>query len=273
MKQMRLLTGILIALIFLSSCVAKRKYLSAKNSAEQMRIQNTRLEDQVRMLGDSINAENARIADLKRNMSNLGDEYQSTNKQLNMSKDQIIAQRKRLEQMQAFIDQQKKATEDLRKKVVDALTNFNTSELTITVKNGKVYVSMQESLLFPSGSAVVNPKGKEALAKVGEVLLTNADINVNIEGHTDSVPIHNKMYNDNWSLSVARAVSITHVLTDNYNVMPSRITASGRSQYDPVADNQSPNGRALNRRTEIILEPKLNELMDLLYGGGSVGMK
>src|SRR5262249_858722 len=162
--------------------------------------------------------------------------------------------------------QQKSATELLRKKVADALVNFNSNEVAVKVKNGKVYVSMQESLLFPSGSAVVNPRGKEALSKVAGILSANPDVNVTIEGHTDTVPIDNKMYNDNWSLSVARATSITHVLIDNYGVGPARIIASGRSQYDPVADNNSVGGRALNRRTEVILEPKLDELMDLIYG-------
>jgi chemotaxis protein MotB len=264
---------LLVILELLSSCVAKRKYVSAMNNAGQMRTQNAMLNDKIRYLDDSLLYMYNQVADLKKGISNLGDTYQSTNKELNMSKEQVIAQRKRLMQLEALIDQQKKATEDLRKKVADALTNFNTSELTVTVKNGKVYVSMQESLLFPSGSAVVNPKGKVALAKVADVLIANPDINVNIEGHTDTVPIHNKMYNDNWSLSVARAVSITHVLTDNYNVIPARIIASGRSKYDPVATNESAAGRALNRRTEVILEPKLNELMNLIYGDNTIGMK
>src|SRR6185437_207219 len=126
--------------------------------------------------------------------------------------------------------------------------------------------SMQESLLFPSGSAVVNPKGKEALAKVAGVLNTSKDINIDIEGHTDNVPIHTKMYPDNWALSTARATSIAHVLIDEYNVVPVKLIASGRSSYEPVADNSTAEGRAQNRRTEIILEPKLDELMQLMNG-------
>lgn len=264
---------LLVILELLSSCVAKRKYVGAMNNAKQLRTENAILNDKIKYLDDSLYYLYGQVSDLKKGISNLGDIYQSTNNELNMSKEQIAAQRKRLIQLETLIDQQKAATEALRKKVADALTNFNTSELTVSIKNGKVYVSMQESLLFPSGSAVVNPKGKEALAKVGEVLLANADINVNVEGHTDTVPIHNKMYNDNWALSVARAVAITYVLTDNYSILPSRITASGRSKYDPVATNESAEGRALNRRTEIILEPRLNELMDLIYGDKTVGMR
>jgi chemotaxis protein MotB len=257
----------------LSSCVAKRKYIGAMRNADNLHTQNVALNERVNYLSDSLNRLDNQVADLKNNINSLGDINSSTNKELNMSKEQIAAQNKRLRQLETLIDQQQKSTEALKQKVVDALTNFNTSELTISVKNGKVYVSMQESLLFPSGSAVVNPKGKEALAKVAEVMNANSDINLNVEGHTDPVPIHNKMYNDNWSLSVARAVSITHVLVDNYNVTADRIIASGRSQYDPVADNETAAGRALNRRTEIILEPKLNELMDLVYGNKAIGMK
>jgi chemotaxis protein MotB len=141
--------------------------------------------------------------------------------------------------------------------------NFKSNELTVTTKNGRVYVSLQESLLFPSGSAVVNPKGKEALGQLAQVLNTNPDINVLIEGHTDSIPIRGR-FEDNWALSVARATSIVRILTDTYGVDPTRVTAAGRSKYEPVDTNDTPEGRAHNRRTEIILEPKLDELMQLL---------
>ena len=116
----------------------------------------------------------------------------------------------------------------------------------------------------PSGSAVVNPKGKDALSKVAGVLNTSTDININIEGHTDSIPIHTAKYTDNWALSTARATSIAHVLIDEYNVNPAKLVASGRSEYDPIAPNSTPEGRGQNRRTEIILEPKLDELMQLM---------
>jgi chemotaxis protein MotB len=135
--------------------------------------------------------------------------------------------------------------------------------LTVSIKNGKVYVSLQESLLFPSGSAVVNPKGKEALGTLAAVLNQNPDINVLIEGHTDSIPMKGK-YMDNWELSVERSTAIVRILTDTYQVEPTRVTASGRSKYEPVDANATAEGRARNRRTEIILEPKLNELMRLI---------
>jgi chemotaxis protein MotB len=225
------------------------------------------------MLKDSINTDENTIYDLNTQITELGNENKnthkqlnSTNAQLNATNAQIAEQRRHLEQLQALIDQQQKATEALRKKIADALVGFNSNELTVTMKNGRVYISMAEGLLFPSGSAVVNPKGKEALSKVATVLNASKDINIDIEGHTDSLPIHTKMYEDNWALSTARATSIAHVLIDEYEVVPAKLVASGRSEYDPIATNSTPAGRALNRRTEIILEPKLDELMELMDG-------
>lgn len=256
---------LLVAATLFSSCVAKRKYLEARNRADKEHSHNMELESALAAKRDSINQ-------LSGQVGALGDVYQSTSNELNMSKEQIAEQQKHLMQLQSMIDQQRKNTERLRQAIADALTGFNTNELTVTMKNGKVYVSMQESLLFPSGSAVVNPKGKDALAKLAGVLNTNLNINVDVEGHTDTVDIHNKMYADNWALSVARATSIARILIGDYGVNPSRLIASGRSQYDPVASNETPDGRAQNRRTEIILEPKLDELMDAI-GSGSTGQK
>lgn len=255
---------LLLATVMLSSCVAKRKFIAARTDASNQHAHVLQLQDTVSMLNGQVASLNKRVDDLTGQVNSLNDVNANTASQLNMSKEQIAAQRQRLAQLQNLIDQQQKNTEMLRSKIADALVGFNTNELTVSMKNGKVYVSMQESLLFPSGSAVVNPKGKEALSKLAAVLNTNQNINVDVEGHTDSLKIHNKMYSDNWDLSTARAVSIAHVLIDEYYVSPNRIVASGRSQYDPVADNTTEQGRAKNRRTEIILEPKLDELMNVI---------
>jgi len=224
------------------------------------------LKDSIDMEESGIADRDAKIAQLNGKISDLGNKSQESAKQLNATKAQIEEQRRRLQQLQSFVDAQQKATEALRKKIADALEGFNSNELTITRKNGKVYISMAEGLLFPSGSAEVNPKGKEALSKVASVLNTNPDINIDVEGHTDSLPIHNRTYADNWALSTARATSIAHVLIDEYNVAPGKLVASGRSWYDPIQTNSTPEGRAANRRTEIILEPKLDEIMKLLNG-------
>ncbi len=235
---------------------------------DNARLNNTiaGLRDSVIMLEGNISDLEKTIKELKNKVGLLGTQKKDADDQLSQTKQEIEAQRQRLQQLQDFIDQQQKATEALRKKIADALTGFNTNELTVTMKNGRVYISMQEGLLFPSGSAVVNPKGKEALAKVAGVLNTSQEVNINIEGHTDSLPIHTKMYEDNWALSTARATSIARVLIDEYKVKPAKLVASGRSENDPIATNSTPEGRAQNRRTEIILEPKLDELMQLMDG-------
>jgi chemotaxis protein MotB len=132
------------------------------------------------------------------------------------------------------------------------LVNFSSNELTVLTKNGRVYVSLQENLLFPSGSAVVNVKGKEALGTLATVLNANPDIAIVVEGHTDSIPIRGR-YEDNWALSVARATAITRVLTNTYKVDPKRILASGKGEWEPLETNATAEGRQRNRRTEIIL--------------------
>lgn len=265
-KIITTITCLCLGSILMTSCVAKRKYVAAKNRASQASADNLALNSRITRLEDTISMLQKKNGALGNANQNAANELYKTANELNMTKEQIEAQRRRLQQLQAFIDQQYKSTEDLRKKIADALVGFNSSELTVTMKDGRVYISMQESLLFPSGSAVVNPKGKEALAKVAGVLNTSHDINIDIEGHTDNVPIKTAKYPDNWSLSTARATSIAHVLIDEYSVVPAKLIASGRSEYAPIADNSTLTGRAQNRRTEIILEPKLDELMHLMNG-------
>ncbi len=133
----------------------------------------------------------------------------------------------------------------------------------LKARNGKVYVRLSENLLFPSGSAVVNPKGVDALSRLAAVLNLNSDVSVNIEGHTDSIPIRGR-FKDNWDLSTARANAIVRILVNNYKVDPIRVVASGHSYYDPIESNETADGRAKNRRTEIILSPKLDEMYKLL---------
>lgn len=171
---------------------------------------------------------------------------------------------KRINEMEAVIARQDSITNRLNSILRDALLGFQADELSVEVKNGKVYVSMSDKLLFKSGSASVEDKGKEAIEKLGEVLEKNPDIDILVEGHTDNVPIKTSVYKDNWDLSVARATSIVRLLTDKHELDEKRITAAGRGEFMPRATNETKEGKALNRRTEIILAPKLDELMNLL---------
>ncbi|MHA4846816.1 OmpA/MotB family protein [Flavitalea antarctica] len=265
---------VILMAITLTSCVAKRKLTSANATIQALQADSARMAGQISSLQKDITQLQSEGKTLEQQLADTKKQLASTSNQLQTSsKDaagRIADQQKRLETLQALIDQQKKTTDDLRKKMSDALVKFNSNELSVSVKNGKVYVSLQENLLFPSGSANINVKGKEALGKLAEVLNLNPDINVNIEGHTDSIPIRGR-FEDNWALSVARATSIVRILTKDYKIEPLRIVASGHSQYDPVESNSTAEGRGRNRRTEIILTPKLDELYKLIESGGSTG--
>lgn len=171
----------------------------------------------------------------------------------------------RVAELEGILKKKDDAVNDLKKKLSDALFGFEGKGLTITQKNGKVYVSMEESLLFASGSTTVETKGVDALKKVAKVLEQNSDINILIEGHTDDVPMVGKgEIKDNWDLSVMRATSIVKIITKNSTVDPRRLTAAGRGEYFPIDPVKTTDARKKNRRTEIILTPKLDELFKVL---------
>ncbi len=200
------------------------------------------------------------------------DELKLLEAQLNAQKknlDELNAELKKREarvaELEDILKRKDDASNELKRKLSDALLGFEGKGLTITQKNGKVYVSMDESLLFASGSTTVESKGVDALKKVAKVLEQNTDINVMIEGHTDDVPMIGKGdIKDNWDLSVIRATSIVKIITKNSSVDPKRLTASGRGEYFPIDPSKTADARKKNRRTEIILTPKLDELLKVL---------
>ena len=155
--------------------------------------------------------------------------------------------------------------DDLRTKVADALMGFEGQGLTVTRKDGKVYVSLDEKLLFQSGSTVVDPNGVKALQQLAVVLGNNPDINIMIEGHTDDVPFRKgSSIKDNWDLSVLRATSIVRILMNNPKIIPTNITVAGRGEYLPVDPAGTTEARRKNRRTEIILSPDFTEIFRIL---------
>ena len=197
-------------------------------------------------------------------LAQLNEDLLSKSKELE-GKENILREREvKLKEMETIISKQDSITKALNQIVQNALLGFKADELSVEMKNGKVYVSMTDKLLFKSGSAAVEDKGKQAIKKLSEVLNKNGDIDIAIEGHTDNVPIKTSLYKDNWDLSVARATTIVRMLNEEYKVDPKRLTASGKGQYFPVASNENNEGRARNRRTEIILSPKLDELFKML---------
>jgi chemotaxis protein MotB len=166
-----------------------------------------------------------------------------------------------LKDLQSVVRHQDSIMSRLTNTVKDALLGFNADELTVNMRDGKVYVSMSDKLLFKSGSIEVESKGKTALEKLANVLNKNSDVTIAIEGHTDNVPIKTALYADNWDLSAARATNVVRLLTITYKMDPHRLTASGKGEFFPIADNSTMEGKAKNRRTEIVLSPKLDELM------------
>jgi chemotaxis protein MotB len=185
---------------------------------------------------------------------------------LNDSLSNSLAEReKKVQELEQVLANKDKAVLDLRNMISNALLNFKENDISVTVKNGKVYVSLAEQLLFGSGSVQVDQKGVSALQQLAKAIKDEKDINILVEGHTDNVPISRKSayMNDNWDLSVMRATSITRILT-KAGVSPEQITASGRGEYLPLASNDSPQNRQKNRRTEIIITPDLDELFKIL---------
>ena len=233
--------------ISLGSCVSSKKYKAQVS-------RNTELEQR----NNDLRAENAKLAG---NVNQMKATLSSSEQDLN-TKDRMLAdEQKKMMDMKAMVDDQRNAIRKLKQEVCSALKCFTPDELSIEVRNGKLYVSMSDKLLFPSGSDVVNQRGKEAIVMLADVL-KNSDLEVMVEGHTDPVPIHTDRNHDNWDLSVHRATSVTRIFTDN-GIPAERIIASGRGPFHPVADNESAEGRQMNRRTEIVLAPKLDKLWKL----------
>jgi len=171
----------------------------------------------------------------------------------------------RVAELEKIIADKEAAVQALKNKVTNALLNFNEDDLKVEVRNGKVYVSLAEQLLFKSGSIEVDQKGVNALKQLAGAIKSNPDINIMVEGHTDNVQFTRKVQymSDNWDLSVLRATSIVRILTEG-GVSATSITASGKGESSPLVANDSPENKAKNRRTEIILTPKLDELFKLL---------
>jgi chemotaxis protein MotB len=178
---------------------------------------------------------------------------------------ELEARNARLMEMEEMLNQKDAILDELREKVADALLGFEGQGLTVTRKGGKVYVSLEEKLLFQTGSTVVDPEGVRALRQLAGVLANNPDIDIMIEGHTDDVPFRKgSSIKDNWDLSVLRATSIVRILLDAASIDPTRITVAGRGEFLPVDPADTPEARRKNRRTEIILSPDLDELYRIL---------
>lgn len=273
--------GCFVAVLLLlgsTSCVTKKKYLLAENGRLEALQREETLKKQLVDCRDENDQLSARLTQLMRDTAGMRRNIRSYREMLNTNlgeqdklnelltkKMQELDDRERtINQLQDLINAQNEKVQNILKSVKDALMGFSSDELSVREENGKIYVAMSDKLLFQSGSATVDKRGKEALAKLAEVLNKQKDVDVNIEGHTDTKPIHTARFADNWDLSVIRATSVVRILTKEYGVSPMQIVPSGRGEYLPVADNETTEGRSKNRRTEIIIAPKLDELLKIL---------
>lgn len=240
---------------------------SLQSALDKATTDNSNLKDQNGRLKSNLNDLQKKYDDLmNENLSQSAQFSQTLRNKTNelQEKEKALSEREAaLRDLQRRIAIKDSITQNLNNLIRNALLSFPSDELSVEVRNGKVYVSMADKLLFRSGSAQVENKGRDAIKLVAEVLNKNTDIDVLVEGHTDNIPIRTAQFRDNWDLSVARATSIVRMLCDDFKLQPTRITASGKGEFMPRAGNDSAEGRALNRRTEIILSPKLEELMNL----------
>lgn len=273
MKKITLFTFLTILLC--TSCVTKKKFMLAelaatvskdslqglltdcRNTGNQMSVQIKNLMRDTTKMGNSIRQYQSM---LNVNMT----EQEKLNALLNQKKNELNERECTINELQQMINAQNEKVRKLLSSVKDALLGFSSDELTVREKDGKVYVAMSDKLLFQSGSARLDKRGEEALGKLAEVLNKQTDIDVFIEGHTDNKPINTVQFKDNWDLSVIRATSVVRILIKNYNVNPLQIQPSGRGEYMPVDDNETAEGRSKNRRTEIIMAPKLDKLFQML---------
>ena len=170
-----------------------------------------------------------------------------------------------VDELDGLITRQQEAMRNLKEKLSDALLNFEDKGLTVEARDGKVYVSMENKLLFKSGSWTVGADGRLAIEELGNVLADNPDIAILIEGHTDNIPYSGKgPLKGNWDLSTKRATAIVNQLLENPNILPQNLTAAGRGEYLPIAPNSTREGRAANRRIEVVLSPQLDEIKQII---------
>lgn len=287
----------MIALAF-SSCVSQKKYLaevSEKQTAmqrqkeclqreEDLKAQIEALNRQIEAYGtriaykdgqiESLNQENERInkrnqelqADLNRIINDATSEQERLGLALKTKADDLALKEKLVNELQAAIAQRDSAMAAILGRIENALKQYQADELSVELRDGKVYIALSDKLLFQSGSFQIDKRGKEALGKLAGALSKNPDISIMVEGHTDNVPIKTSAIRDNWDLSVLRATTVVDILTGEYGLTPQQLTAAGRAEFVPKSPNDTKEGRALNRRTEIIIQPRLEEIYGVLKG-------
>ncbi|PXY44482.1 OmpA family protein [Flavobacterium hydrophilum] len=242
---------------------------SAKDDLAKQKADLAAAQNKFKVLQDSYNALEKNSNDaLEKNMNKNRDllaELEAKSKKLAEEQARLDKTASRLNELEAMIAAKEEAMRKLKETLSKALNGFEGKGLTVEQKNGKVYVSMENKLLFNSGSYAVGSEGRKAVVELGKVLGDNPDLSVLIEGHTDDDPYAGSgPIANNWDLSTKRATAIVAILSENAKINKQKLTAAGRSEFSPLASNATPEGKAKNRRIEIILTPRLDEIADML---------
>ncbi len=275
--------ALVVSGILLSSCVSQKKY----TELEELQQNTKNLLDSATVKLNSCNEEKeaalAQLAtlteqnqflkannqDLINNIGNLTTLSQKGAENLEMSLESMKEKDIKIQRMQDAVTKRDSVTLALVTSLKGVLGNLSDEDIEINVEKGVVYVSISDKLLFRSGSYTVTAKAREVLGKVAQVVNDKPELEFMVEGHTDNVPISIEGLQDNWDLSVRRATSVVRILEKDFGVAPARMTAAGRSYYAPVADNDTAANRAKNRRTRIVVLPKLDQFYDLIEQGMS----
>lgn len=276
MKTLKVL--LLLFLIALTSCVSQKKYTDLQNQKDQFKNDLATCKSEQLILESNLSNEKNKVSKLENQL----DYFKSTNTNLlERLSDLSIVSKSGAESIKKSLEalnQQNKYIKDLttsmqRKDSLNlvlvmnlkrSLDNFDDEDINIEVKKGVVYVSISDKMLFKSGSYNLSAKAKEVIGKISKIINDHKTLDILVEGHTDNVPIYTDCMLDNWDLSVKRATSIVRLMQNEFGVQPERMTAGGRSKYIPKDTNETKEGRAKNRRTEIIILPKLDQFFNLL---------
>ncbi|MDG1761415.1 MAG: flagellar motor protein MotB [Flavobacteriaceae bacterium] len=275
--------ALLIVAVLVSSCVSQKKYAALESQNQKTKnLLNTATVKLNSCLDAKTSAEAAMAVlkeqnaflkannqDLINNMGNMTTLSQKGAENLERSLESIKEKDLTIRKMQDAVTRRDSVTLALVTSLKGALIDINDSDIEVNVEKGVVFISISDKLLFNSGSYVVSSRAKEVLGKVAKVVLDKPEIEFMVEGHTDNVPIKNEVLLDNWDLSVKRATSVVRVLQNDFGVPPARMTAAGRSYYVPVADNDTKANRSKNRRTRIVVLPKLDQFYELIEQGMS----
>ena len=294
---MKKITALIVILLSLNSCVSNRVFNDLESRYAQLKdnfnrqtksIENLNteikdltkkfitLEETLEKTEDSLNQKQQKLEQLESSLDLLKQNSETELKKRIAENEELmekIAEREneladrmaRVDELEGLITRQQEAMRNLKEKLSDALLNFEDKGLTVEARDGKVYVSMENKLLFRSGSWTVGAEGRLAIEELGNVLADNPDIAILIEGHTDNVPYSGKgPLKGNWDLSTKRATAIVNQLLENPDILPQNLTAAGRGEYLPIAPNSTRQGRAANRRIEVVLSPKLDEIKQII---------